>query len=115
MRVIVAGVLEFPVDTVHESLLAARAHIEGAYTEKGCVHYAWTEDPLNPGRVYVFEEWDTIEDLDVHLNDHWYADMGAHLGTSGLIKADVHKFRVDLKEPVYDETGVARANFSTAK
>ena len=50
MRVIVAGVLEFPPETVHESLLAARAHIEGAYTEKGCVHYAWTEDPLNPGR-----------------------------------------------------------------
>ena len=112
MRVIVAGVLEFPPETMHESLLAARAHIEGAYTEQGCVHYAWTEDPLNPGRVYVFEEWDTIEDLDTHLNDHWYTDMGAHLAASGLIKADVHEFRVDRKEPVYDETGVARAQFS---
>ena len=83
MRVIVAGVLEFPPETMHESLLAARAHIEGAYTEQGCVHYAWTEDPLNPGRVYVFEEWDTIEDLDAHLNDHWYTDMGAHDHSDG--------------------------------
>ncbi len=111
MRVIVAGVLQFPPETAHDSMAAAREHIEGAYTEKGCVHYAWTLDPLNPGRVYVFEEWDTIEDLDVHLNDHWYTDMGAHLQASGLISADVHKYRVDLKQPVYDETGVARAHF----
>jgi quinol monooxygenase YgiN len=114
MTVIVAGILEFDAAIAEEALTSARAHIEGAYTEKGCVHYAWTLDPLNPGRVYVFEEWDTVEDLAVHLDDHWYADMRDHLGKYGLKGASVKKYRVDLSEPVYDQTGKARADFFTA-
>ena len=113
MRVIVAGVMEFEPDVVDEALTSARPHIEGAYTEKGCVHYAWTKDLLNPGRVYVFEEWDEQDDLAFHLGEHWYRDMGAHLQKFGLKSADVKKYRVDKREAVYDETGVARADFFT--
>ncbi|MBI1179907.1 MAG: antibiotic biosynthesis monooxygenase [Alphaproteobacteria bacterium] len=113
MTVIVAGILEFEPGTTEEMIQSARQHIEGAYTEKGCVHYAWTTDPLNPGRVYVFEEWDAQEDLAAHLDDHWYADMRDHLGKSGLKSAAVKKYRVDKSEPVYDETGKARADFFT--
>ncbi len=115
MTVIVAGTLEFDPANAEKAILSGRTHIEGAYTEKGCVHYAWTLDPLNPGRVYVFEEWDTQEDLAVHLADHWYRDMAAHLGQSGLKSADVKKYRVDLSEPVYDPEGKPRADFFTEK
>lgn len=113
MTIIVAGVLEFDPDVVDEALTTAKPHIDGAYTEKGCVHYAWTKDLLNPGRVYVFEEWDTQDDLAVHLADHWYTDMGAHLRQFGLKSAEVKKYRVDKSEPVYDPEGKPRADFFT--
>ncbi len=114
MTVIVAGTMEFDPETVEQALISARPHIEGAYTEKGCIHYAWTLDPLNPGRIYVYEEWETQDDFAAHLASHWYTDMGAHIRKTGVKTAAVKKYRVDLSEPVYDPQGVPRADFFTA-
>ena len=108
--------LEDPAQ-VKEMLLAARPHIEGALQEDGCIAYDWTEDHLTPGRVHVYEEWTSSAALEAHLRDHWYRDMGAHLGkyprkASG---APILKYRIDHEEPVYDSTGVARGHFFTDK
>lgn len=111
--IIIAGILEFDPAVAEQTIVTARAHIAGACAEKGCVHYAWTLNPLDPGKVHVFEEWETPEDLAAHFADHWYADMGAHLHAAGLKGATVKKYRVGLSEPVYDPQGVARADFFT--
>jgi len=116
VTVIIAGCLDLEdPGQVKEMLNSARPHIEGALQEKGCIEYAWTEDHLNPGRVYIYEEWESSETLEDHLQSHWYADMRAHLGTYAMRatrKRVTKKYRVDFEEPVYDETGVARGHFS---
>ena len=114
MTIIVAGTMESDPEKAEGSMFSARDHIAGAYTGKGCLHYAWTLDPLNPGRIHVFEEWDTQEDFANHLGSHWYRDMGAHIRAHGVKAASVKKYRVDLSEPVYDPTGTPRADFFTA-
>lgn len=118
MKVIIAGTMDLEDPSqVKEMLQSARPHIEGALREEGCIAYDWTEDHLVPGRVHVYEEWTSSEALEAHLRDHWYRDMGAHLSKyprkprNNVIK----KYRVDLEEPVYDETGVARGHFITQK
>ena len=55
-RVVVSGIVEFPPEAREEALTKAKALIEGAYTEQGCVHYHWTADLNHPGRVIVFEQ-----------------------------------------------------------
>ena len=35
--------------------------------EQGCIEYTFAADPLDPGRVVLFEKWETQEDLDAHL------------------------------------------------
>jgi quinol monooxygenase YgiN len=35
--------------------------------EPGCVEYVFSADPVDPGRVRLFEQWDSRADLDVHL------------------------------------------------
>ena len=117
MTVIISGFIDFqPHENVPEILLSARTLVEGALAEVGCIAYSWTEDHLTSGRVWVYEEWSSEDTLDAHLNTHWYRDMGAYLGTfdrkpmTNVIK----KYRVDLEEPVYDDTGVARGHFFTA-
>ncbi len=79
-KVIISGHFDFenPAD-VKEMLLAAREHIDGALAEEGCIAYSWTECYLTPGRVVVYEEWESSETLSAHLASHWYRDMGAHL------------------------------------
>ena len=111
MTVIVAGCMDLEnPEQLKEMLLGARPHIEGALAEEG------TEDHLNPGRLYIYEEWTSSEALEAHLRDHWYDDMRAHLGQYPF-KAErrrvTQKYRVDLEEPVYDDTGVARGHFSS--
>ena len=71
-RVVVAGIVEFPPEVRDEALIKGKELIEGAYTEKGCIHYLWTADLNHPGRVVVYEEWESG------------ADLGAHLKVSGI-------------------------------
>ena len=113
MRVIVAGYLTFEAGTEAAVLLAARPLIDAALAEDGCIHYAWSVDPLVPGRVWVYEEWTSSAALAAHFEADSYVLMRDHLGASGLTGAVVNKYHVDCIEPVYDEMGNAQAYFGT--
>jgi quinol monooxygenase YgiN len=65
--VIVAGTLEVDPDQ-REAFLAGR--IEGmraSRAEPGCLEYTFSADPIDPGRVMLFERWASQKDLDTHL------------------------------------------------
>jgi quinol monooxygenase YgiN len=113
--IVIAGEVDFPPENREAALGGAKNLIEMALAEKGCRHYAWTADPHRPGRVHVFEEWETAEDLAAHLVAEPYIQMAAHLGQFSILSADTRKYRCDLSEPVYGPDGVATATFLTAK
>lgn len=110
--VTIAGTIDFAGKDVSAILLGARALIEAVYDEPGCIHYAWTADVLTPGRIWVYEEWENSATLSAHLAAEPYVAMAAYLGEAGMSGADVHKYRIAIKEPVYDASGVARGDFS---
>ena len=110
-RVVVAGIVEFPPEVRDEALIKGKELIEGAYTEKGCIHYLWTADLNHPGRVVVYEEWESGADLEAHLKGEWYLNMFGHLAQYNILNAETNKFRVEIKEPVYGEDGVNRILF----
>jgi quinol monooxygenase YgiN len=65
--VIVGGAFE--VDPAERDAFIAARH-EGIRTsrgEGGCLEYAFAADPLDSGRVLLFERWESQEALDVHL------------------------------------------------
>ena len=112
--IIISGTVNMPPENIDAAMAAAGPLIAGALTEKGCQDYDWCPDPQNPGTIRVFERWASEEDLHAHLNDKWYFDMRETLGQFGITGADTAKYKIELQEPVYDETGVARADFFTA-
>lgn len=65
--VIVAGV--FTVDPAQrEAYLEGRkARMRASRAEQGCIEYTFSADPLDPGRVLLYELWASQEDLDAHL------------------------------------------------
>jgi len=52
--------------------------------------------------------------LAAHFQHENYFNMGGALRDCGITSADNKKYRVDLSEPVYDDTHTARADFFTA-
>lgn len=116
MPVVISGVLDLEDPSKREQMLKeAKPFIDGALSQEGAIAYAWTIDPHVEGRIHVFEEWTSSEALINHLANHHYTDMRDHMGGFGLKNAVTQKYRVDLIEPVYDETFTPRGDFFTAK
>ena len=113
-RVVISGEIDVEPDKREKAILDAQPLIGAALAETGCVHYAWTCDPAKPGRIQVFEEWDTEADLIAHLADEPYLKMAGHLAQTGILSAVTRKYRVDIVEPVYDPAGKPRGDFFTA-
>lgn len=112
--VIIAGHMTIDADKRAAALAAGEPQIAGALTEPGCEAYAWTPDPYVADRLHVFERWTDSESLVLHLAGPWYKAMLKVLGAHGIHDAHVVKYRVDLAEPVYDDTGTPRGDFFTA-
>jgi quinol monooxygenase YgiN len=115
MSIIIAGALDFPIDQAERAIVEGRQFIEASLKEPGCIYYAWTLDPLTPGRVYVLEEWTSQTALEGHFADASYWGMRNHLQNYGLIGSSVKKYRFDLSERVYDDEGKPRADFFTTQ
>lgn len=65
--VIVGGAFEVdPQD--REAFLDSRMEmIRASRAEAGCLEYTYAPDPIDPGRVVLFERWTSQDALDVHL------------------------------------------------
>ncbi len=110
--IVIAGEVDFPPENRAGALAGAGDLIAMALAEPGCRHYAWSADPHDPGRVHVFEEWDSADELQAHLQGPAYRQMLAHLGGFSILNAVTRKYRFDLQEPVYGADGIATARFT---
>jgi len=65
--VIVAGTFEVDPEQ-REAFIASRLdRMRTSRAETGCLEYTFSADPLDPGRVVLFERWASQADLDAHL------------------------------------------------
>jgi quinol monooxygenase YgiN len=111
--IIVSGWIQLDPAKVAEALAAAAPFIRPVREWDGCLDYAWNADGIEPGRVYIYERWADEASFAAHLAGENYRNMRAHMGQYGAQAAEVLKYRIDLAEPVYDDTGTARADFFT--
>lgn len=109
--IIIAGTVDVDPERRDEALEAGRPHMEATRAWKGCLDYVWSADLLVPGRIYVFERWESQEDLAAHFEGPHYPAMRTTMAGFGLRGVDVSKYRMSFSEPVYDPTGTPRADF----
>jgi quinol monooxygenase YgiN len=110
MRIIVAGWLRFTGDaeTCAEIILGGAQPIADARAEAGCAAYNWAVDPLEPGQIHVYEEWESERALLLHFADPAYAAMRAQLEKYELTGFHVQLYTAAGIEPVYAEDGWPR-------
>jgi len=114
--IIIAGYIDFQDAKSRDAAVLASAPLQQATRddEAGCAAYCFAADPCVENRVQVYELWDDEASLAAHFHHANYFGMRDMLGQSGMTGADNKKYRVDLAEPVYDDTRTARADFFTA-
>ncbi|WP_101757994.1 putative quinol monooxygenase [Oceanicoccus sp. KOV_DT_Chl] len=113
MTVLVAGTVEVKAEDRAKALADATALMAETRSQKGCQHYVWSADPTSDTRIYVYENWDSSEDLSAHLAGPFYAKMLGVLGSYDVSNVEVSKFKIALEEPVYDPEGKPRGDFFT--
>jgi quinol monooxygenase YgiN len=64
---IIAGTFEVDPTRRDEFIAQRTAGMRESRTEHGCIDYVVSADPLEPGRVYLFERWESKEHLAPHL------------------------------------------------
>ena len=114
--IIISGYLDFTDRTARDEVLAAGASLQRATREgePGCSAYCFSADPVIDTRVRVFELWDDRASLATHFEHPNYHEMRAVFHRFPRTGGEVKKYRCDLSEPVYDESGTLRADFFTA-
>lgn len=114
--IIIAGYLEFVDKENRDGAVAAGRDLQQATRddEPGCLAYVFTSDPCEDRRVHVYELWEDEAALSAHFQHPNYTEMRTTLRQFDRSGGDVRKYRCDLSEPVYDDTGVARADFFTS-
>ncbi len=66
MTVILAGSIRIAPERLADLLPHLAAQVEGSRGEPGCLAYALSEDPLEPGLIRVFEHFTDAAALDFH-------------------------------------------------
>lgn len=110
-RVTLWGWIDFEGKDAAEIARGGAPHILPTYDEPGCIHYVWNGDALNPSRLWVYEEWESVAALADHLAGPLYRAMADYLTQSGMTGADVAKYKAVAKQPVYDGSGLPKAQF----
>jgi quinol monooxygenase YgiN len=105
-QVLIAGTLDFAGgDVCTEIIRGAAGPIAESRKEKGCIAYDWAMDPLVPGRVHVFESWDSEAALGAHFRHSSYRAMVTYLEAQEMIGFDVKLYSVAGVEAIFTEDG----------
>jgi quinol monooxygenase YgiN len=108
-RVLIAGTVDFAGGDVGAQIIRrAAGHIAESRREKGCIAYDWAADPLVPGRLHVFESWESEAALGAHLRHSSYRAMRAHLEAHEMLGFDVKLYSVAGIEPIFTADGQQR-------
>ncbi len=84
--IVVVGQFRFPPEKMEAARPVMRKVMEATRAEDGCVEYNYGEDVLDPGLIRVSEIWESLEQLNAHMQTAhmaaWQRER-AELGLSG--------------------------------
>ncbi|BCY08088.1 putative quinol monooxygenase [Actinoplanes sp. L3-i22] len=91
--IIIAGELRVAPDDRDDYLTAVAGVARLARRAPGCHDFTQSADPIESGRILVYERWESDDDL-LAFRD----SGGPDLDLPPLLSADVHKYRISAVE-----------------
>jgi quinol monooxygenase YgiN len=94
MTLILAGTIRIAADRLADLRPHLRAQVENTRAEPGCLDYALTEDPLDPGLIRVYEHFEGKAALEFHHASAHMAAWRAACAELGVHSRDLSSFDV---------------------
>jgi len=98
--IFVSGRIELEPAHADAFIEAISAIVETTRKEKGCSIYAIARDVIQSNVVWISEEWETEEDLDVHLATPHVTDFLAKTASLTILSMDARKYQVSSVSPI---------------
>ena len=92
---IVAGSFEVDPAQREEFIRGREEAMRRSRGEEGCHTYVFSADPIEPGRVHLFERWESKDALAAHL-----AGMRAAPGGVKVISSEILQYEIAEVGPV---------------
>ncbi len=110
--IVIAGWIDVEPSCRDELVAASVPFQQSTRTdEPGCEGYVFAADAVVPGRICVFEQWATPEDLEAHFRHPNFSLMGELIHKYPRTGSQTLKYLVEATAPVRDAAGVATARF----
>jgi hypothetical protein len=95
--IIIAGTFDLEPNEREQFLRERSDGMRRSRAEVGCLEYVFSADPLESGRVVLFERWASQEDLDAHV-----VVLRSHPRPPGVIpiSTSVHIYEVSGDRPL---------------
>tara|TARA_Y100001970_G_scaffold16997_1_gene19158 strand:- start:335 stop:634 length:300 start_codon:yes stop_codon:yes gene_type:complete len=92
--IVIAGTLTLEVDVDESVLDACRTMMKATHAEKGCLDYVFSADPLNVNTLRVFEQWESLEDLEAHFQAPHMSPFRESMAQWNITGKSIHRFTV---------------------
>ena len=96
--IIIAGTLTVDPDERERYLAAVSDVAPAARRAPGCLDFVQAPDPVDPGRINVYERWESDEDLHRFRTSGGPDPDAADSEVPEIRSADVHKYRISAVE-----------------
>lgn len=96
--VIVAGQFDVEPAQREEFIKGREDAMRRSRAEDGCITYVFSADPLEPGRVYLFERWESKEALAAHIAAMRNAPRPA--GGVKVLASEIQQYEIGAVGPV---------------
>lgn len=97
---IIAGTIDVNPEQVDTLMSAAIDMMRATLQEDGCHAYSFTVDQLTPGRIRLFEKWESQEALEAHFVVPHMATFQSTMAGLSVTGTDLLKYEIASEGPV---------------
>ncbi len=87
--IIVAGPIHLDPAERDGYLEGCREVIEAARAAEGCLDFHLAADPVDPGRINVFERWETVEAVEAFRGSGPSGEQGAAILDAAVVQYEI--------------------------
>jgi quinol monooxygenase YgiN len=96
--IIVAGTIRIPADKIDALLPTAEATLLATRKEKGCIVYSYAFDVLDKGLLRIYEQWESLANLQEHFKQLHMVPWRAKLAEIGASDRNIKRFEAGPEE-----------------